>query len=724
MLRVNFPRVFAACLGVLGLCRFALIPVGRAQAPAPTLTTAAEVRSLSVAAAESGLPAVIRGVIVFVESPSGLFLQDETSTTFFRTAGIPASALPIVGDEVEVRAKTRMGLYLPGLDYATIRHLGRRALPPGIPATYDDLYFGRHHYRRVTVEGVVRSVTTLAERNQQRSLIRVALGSRVLEARVDQPSPADRTLVDHRVRLTGLAAGFINARRQLVQPYIAVIGWSEVETLAPAPPAAAVPLVSAEDLLAFRVTGHGAERVRVEGVVTAVFSSRELYLQQHTHGFGVRLVAPASVVPGDRVAVVGFPEMERFSAFVADAELVQQAPGAAPEPIDLAGPEAVAGPLDATLVRLTGVVSDTHKSDTGSVLLVAGGPRAVHVRLPESAPRPAAGSRIRVTGICQVESAHGSTGFSSRPTLLGVRARSAADLEILRTPSWWTPQRLAATLATLAAITLLAALWIAALRRQVAHQTAALSARIQSEAALAERQRIAREFHDTLEQELAGVSLRLDALASRPLDDKGRNLIAAARNLVSRIQTETRDLIADLRDAHEISGDLASALEGVAARHAAESGADVRFENRSPPLPLPPAIVHDLRMIAREAITNALKHGRAARVRLELTREGAALVLRIIDNGCGFAPALDNKPGHFGCAGIRERARKLGASVAWRSELQRGATVEVTLPLEAAHADAASPGATAPAPHPDAASAAAHPCPPNLTRDAHLRPHR
>jgi hypothetical protein len=98
-----------------------------AQEPPRVLTTALEIRSLSPAEADRGIPVRLRGVVVFVEGVSALFLQDETSTTLFRLEKAP---LPRVGDEIELTAKTRMGLYLPGVDYATYRILGRRALPP------------------------------------------------------------------------------------------------------------------------------------------------------------------------------------------------------------------------------------------------------------------------------------------------------------------------------------------------------------------------------------------------------------------------------------------------------------------------------------------------------------------------------------------------------------------------------------------------------------------
>jgi signal transduction histidine kinase len=650
------------------------------------LSKAIEVRSLTPAEAASGIPVKLRGVVVFIESPSAVFLQDETSTTFFRMA--PRVAPPLVGDEIELSSKTRLGLYLPGLDNTTYTLLGRRPLPPGIPAQFDDLYFGRYHYQRVTVEGIVRSVFPL-ERN--RSLLRLAMGSRVIDVRIETP-PTARPLVDHRVRITGLAAGLINTpRRQLVQPYVRVLDWDEVQIVAPAPPAADAPQVSAEELLAFRITGLGEQRVRIEGVVAATFGAEQVFLQQGANAFAVRLGQPVALSAGDRVTVVGFPSMERFSASVVDAELLARAPGPVPVPQDVATfdelfsrpGDAYPGKHDGLLIRVTGTVRDSFKSEEGTTLLLQGSQRTIQARLPDGGEIPVAGSVVRVTGICQVETALFGSGFRGEPGLISVRARSGADLAVLHTPSWWTPRRLSAVLAALAGVTLLAGGWIAILRRQVRRQTAALRHRIEAEAALEERQRIAREFHDTLEQELAGVSLRLDALATRITDDKGQSLVVASRNLVSRIQVETRNLVSDLRDPAELAGDLAAVLTSLAESHATVPGVAVRA-HLTPPLPaLPASTVHHLRMIARESVTNALRHARAKHIGLEASVRDGRLVLSIVDDGAGFDPALAvrGKPGHFGCVGIRERTRKLNATVTWQSAPGAGTTVAVIFSL-------------------------------------------
>lgn len=654
-----------------------LLVAATARAQERVITKAIEVRSLPVAEADRGIEANLRGVVVFVEGPSAVFVQDESSTTFFRTNQTP---LPNVGDDIEVRGATRMGLYLPGLDFSTFRILGHRALPPGIPARYDDLVFSRYHYQRVALEGIVRSISPV---DPQRSLIRLAMGSRVLEARVEQPPQDGRSLVDHRVRVTGLAVGFINKRRQLVQSYVRVLDWNEVEVLAPATPIAEVPHISAEELLAFRIAGHGQQRVWIEGGVTAVFSRDQVFLRQGEMAFGVRLSVPTTLSPGDRVAIMGFPEMDRFSASVVDAELVSRQPGPALAPVRLPSPDDLGELHDGNLVSVAGTVRDVFKTDGGTALLLQGKTRTLQARLPEGVEAPANGSRVQITGICQVETVAITSGFTSQPGIVSLRARSASDLEILQKPSWWTARRLTLMLGILAATTLLAGLWIAILRRQVRWQTEALRRRIESEATLEERQRIAREFHDTFEQELAGVSLRLDALATRELDEKGRGLITGSRNLVSRMQTETRDLIGDLRDSTEAAGDLAAALIGVAARHSAESGANVRVAPAAAIPALAPAIVHDLRMIARESVTNSLEHGRATDATIALSIRATQLVMTIADNGCGFdaTAATQGKRGHFGCVGMRERARKIGAEISWASVLQKGTTVEVTLPL-------------------------------------------
>ena len=661
------------------------------SASAQVLTQAIEVRSLNRTQADQGLEVRLRGTVVFVET-SAIFVRDETSTTFFRPER-PGAFRP--GDEIEVQGLTRMGLYLPGLGLSTARVLRHGERPPGIPANYDDLVSARFHYQRVAVEGVVHSVAPLDE---GRSLLRLAMGSRVIDVRIDAPPESQRALVDSRVRIQGLAAGYHNERRQLVQAHIRAIDWTDVVVLDPALPAAQAPLISAAELLAFQVAGHGDRRVRISGVVTASFTGDRVFLRQDETAFSVRLCAPTTLNIGDKIEIAGFPEMDRFSASVVDAELVSRDPGPPPAPVEVNSLENLVGLHDVQLVSVTATLADAFKTDGGTVLVLQDGKRTLQARLPETMVAPQSGSRVRVTAICRVETTQPGSGFASRAGVVSLRVRSAADIVVLESPPWWTVRRLGAILAALGAVTLLAGLWIVVLRVQVRRQTTALRHRIESEAALEERQRIAREFHDSLEQELAGVSLRLDALSTRDLDEKGRTLAATTRHLVSRIQSETRNLISDLRDPCESAGDLAAALVGVGTRHSADSGTEVNVEITHPVPLLPAGTVHDLRMIARESVTNALKHAGSVAVTIRLGAEGGRLVMRIVDDGCGFDPTakVAGKRGRFGCAGVRERCRKIGAEVVWHTTPGAGTTVEVAVPLAGAEPVRSSPAPASP----------------------------
>ena len=185
---------------------------------------------------------------------------------------------------------------------------------------------------------------------------------------------------------------------------------------------------------------------------------------------------------------------------------------------------------------------------------------------------------------------------------------------------------------------------------------------------------------------MAGLSLRLDAVVAREMDDKGRKMLLASRGIVSQIQVETRSMLSDLRTSGGESENLAAALASLAERHPGECGPRLELQVASD-LPLfPSRTVHHLRMISQEAVTNALKHARPSRIALRLERDGDCLLLTISDDGVGFdtAESFHRKSGHFGCVGIVERAEKIGAEVAWHSTPGKGTSVEVALPVSKA----------------------------------------
>jgi len=643
------------------------------------LDSALAVRSLDHDAAEAGQPVDLTAVVTFSDPPNTVFVQDETAGTFFQLGGADP---PRPGDEVRVRGESFPGLYLPGITETTFEIVGHPGLPEAQPASYDDLMSGRFHYQRVAIEGIVR---TLVPEGESASLVRIALGSRIVEVRVERPATDDAPSVDDRLRVTGLAAGHINDRRQLVAPYLRCRDWSRFRVLEAGAPTESVPLLSSEQLLNFDVDGHGGHRVRLRGAALASFPPDRLFLRDDEAAVGVRLLDEASdIAPGDAVEVIGFPAMERFSGSLVDAEVVSHEPGeGAPRPVSATLGELMQGDLDGNLVAATAALAESYRTADGGILVLQDEGATVRARLPVAPDGLAADSRVRVAGICQVDSTSGSS-YRSTPESVSLRVRSRDDVEVLRAPGWWTYRRLAAVLVLLLVAVLLAGLWIALLRRQVSRQTMALTRRIEHEATLEERQRIAREFHDSLEQELAGLSLRLDAASAGGGNGKVGSLVDDSRRLVSRIQAETRNLVSDLRDTSGERSDLAAVLAEIAGRQPDDVPPEISFfppENPMPPLPS--RTVHHLGMIAREAVTNALKHADASAIELHLEVEDETLRMRIADDGRGFDPETRSPDGgHFGCVGICERCDRLGATVAWTRNETGGVTVEIDLPLE------------------------------------------
>jgi signal transduction histidine kinase len=642
------------------------------------LRTALEVRSLPPETAKSGLPADLRGVVVFSDPPSTIFFQDRTAGTFFRLEG---RTPPTPGDEIRVVGETMPGLYLPGIQEAAFELLGHPGLPEAIPASLDDLLSGRYHYQRVSVEGIVR---TIASNEENTSLLRLDLGSRVIAVQVETVADGGKDLVDARLRVTGLAAGEMNHRRQLVEPYLRCHDWDDLSVIAPARPVAEIAAVSPGEILTFAVGGSMRHRTRLSGVVLAAFGEGEVFLRSEEAGIAVRLLETESPPDiGDRLEIVGFPEMDRFSARLVDASVVSRlGGGGGAEAHRVPVGDLLEGLHDNDLVSIEADLVERYRNERGSTLLLREGDDTVRVEAADLAGEPSPGTRLRATGIAVVESSRRSGEYRAEPERVVLRLRRTDDLAVLRAPPWWTPARLAAGLVVFLVATVLAGLWIVSLRRQVTRQTAALRHRIGHEAILEERQRLAREFHDTLEQQLAGLALRLDAAVAKGGDEKLHGFLQGSRSLVSRIQTETRNLVADLRQDPEEAADLVGSLGELLEQGRDGVGPDIELISPTDGLPaLPSRSVHHLRMIAQESLTNAIKHAGAKRVDLILEPVPGGLVLRIRDDGRGFDTGVETsgKSGHFGCMGMRERCRKIGARIEWRSAPGEGTEVTVIL---------------------------------------------
>jgi signal transduction histidine kinase len=667
---------------VLGLLLVGAGVIVPTRANAAELTKVVDIRRLSPEEADRGLPVRLRATVIWisVSDRRSIFIQDETGGTYFRPGEL---SLPALGDEVEVIGNTVFGIYVPGIVANSYRVLRHGVLPPGKAATYEDLTSGRFHYQRVAVEGVVRSFKRL---DDARRLMRLDLGPRILDVHVWSHFADEDSLIDSRVRVEGLAVGTVNISnlRQLIRPFLRIQFRSEVTILAPPRRPGDTPRVSGAQLLAFDVADRHGHRVAVGGVVTATVSDGLIFLRDGNAAFGVRSTSPTGVAVGDRLEVLGFPEAERYNVILEDAQVVHREPGAPPVPIETSVKVLLKGSHASDLVKVRGVVVDVVRAEGGQVAVLRAENSRIGLHVPDPAPSLQTGATIAAVGISQIKTSSG-TGFHEWPEFLRIDTRSKDDVIVEKAPPWWNAQRLAVLLGAIGVITVIACGWIFLLRRQVRRQTATLRSAIKSEAILQERQRIAREFHDTLAQDLTGLHLRLDAIAAQTLEGNIQALLNGSRSLVTRIQIETKNLVSDLREPLEPVSNLTTSLEELAHQCSCDATA-VRAEVCDLPPHFPAPVAHHLRMIAQEAVTNALKHAHAREVVIRLGKRDRAICLTVCDDGRGFdvlAHTYGNH-GHFGCMGIRERCEKLGGQITWNSIPGKGTTVEVVLELSGA----------------------------------------
>jgi signal transduction histidine kinase/ligand-binding sensor domain-containing protein len=201
---------------------------------------------------------------------------------------------------------------------------------------------------------------------------------------------------------------------------------------------------------------------------------------------------------------------------------------------------------------------------------------------------------------------------------------------------------------------------------------------------VAERVRMSREIHDTLLQGMVAVALQLDVLAAmapasaQPL---GGNLVRL-RKLVEGYIRETRDAIFDLRAPHS-DGDLVKLLEATGSRIVA--GTTVQFDVgvHGTPRPLVASVGRQLLQVAREAITNAVRHAQPRRIHVELQYRSDAILLRVADDGQGFDlhDVAQKANGHFGLLTMRERVQQIGGAIEVRSSPGIGTYVEAIIPM-------------------------------------------
>jgi NarL family two-component system sensor histidine kinase YdfH len=215
-------------------------------------------------------------------------------------------------------------------------------------------------------------------------------------------------------------------------------------------------------------------------------------------------------------------------------------------------------------------------------------------------------------------------------------------------------------------------------------QLSAYALRVEELTILTERQRLARDLHDTLSQGLAGLVMQLDAANSYFLKEqpaRAQEVIEQAMNRARTALMETRYVIHDLRSGPPRPDDLPELIQEEAERFTNATGIPCELELEALHEVQPQATEHVLRAIT-EGLTNIARHACASQVEIRAFVEKARLQIEICDNGIGLEPArVETLPGHYGLIGIRERVRLLDGHFEIVSTPGQGACLRVTIPI-------------------------------------------
>ena len=195
---------------------------------------------------------------------------------------------------------------------------------------------------------------------------------------------------------------------------------------------------------------------------------------------------------------------------------------------------------------------------------------------------------------------------------------------------------------------------------------------------LDERQRMAREIHDTLAQGLAGIITQLEAgLSSSAADDESRRRAEAAAQLARESLAEARRSVQALQPAPLERARLPEAIRGVAEKWSALNGVGAEVATTGEPRPMRPEIEVALLRTAQEALANVAKHAHATRVVMTLSYMEDVVGLDVRDDGIGFSQARN---GGFGLTGMRQRVQGLAGTLEIESEPGGGTAISACIP--------------------------------------------
>ena len=518
-----------------------------------------------------------------------------------------------------------------------------------------------------------------------------------------EPLGAAAGLIGREMSVAGVCARLYRGGMQFIGYCVRPYRKADMRLLTPQPDPFSVPELG--DLSKMPPTGISAlGRRQITGLVIAVYGKGDIMVKvPDGRVILANLVDADAPSYGDTVQVAGFPESNLFHVNLVRA-IWRMAP-----PCEVEEDFPVPVTVRALVTDKNGQTKFDHLMHghpvhlRGRVLSLpgAGGDDTRFYLQDENFMLPveagackaalkdiSVGCEVEVSGICAIESESWRPN-SMFPHIKGMMVvmRTPEDIRVLAYPPWWTAGRLMAVIGALLGMLAGIFAWNRALNRRAERRGRELAdekvAHVASELKVEERTRLAVELHDSLAQNLSGVSLEIDTaakLADTDATAMHEHLNRAARSLKS-CRDELRNCLWDLRNRALEEGSMDEAIRQTLAPHL--SGVEIALRFNVPRELLSDNTAHAILRIIRELALNAVHHGPATKLWIAGSAESAKLCFSVRDNGGGFNPASAPgfAEGHYGLVGISERVEAFEGEFTIESAPGKGCKATVSIYL-------------------------------------------
>jgi signal transduction histidine kinase len=661
------------------------------------LNSAAEVRALTPEQAQQKIPVHLNGVVTFCSRDiSSCFVEDATAGIYvtFPLNLWPTNLEP--GQAVDVEGATSPGEYAPVVVVQRLTVTGRAQLPSPQSVSYDQLASGAEDSQFVEIGGVVRSLRKFGTTELYE--MEIATGSgRLLVYLKNLPATKPDELLDSTVRVRGVCATMFNHQRQLFAVDLMVPREEDLQVEIPAAQhPAEIPARSIGSLFQFTPQGNHSHRVKVTGTVTLFVPGTKLYLQDEQRGVLAEIKSTEPLTPGDIVEVLGFPSQSDYTPMLQDAVYRKIKSSTPLAPTHVTADEALSGNFDSELVQIFAHVIDRTWRGNEQFLLLQDSNVIFQANLEgaDGADNFASvknGSIVSVAGVCRIEPGEGWVpGPDWRAKSFNILMRSPSDVVVLRSPPWWTLQKVLWMSGGLAFIALAAFGWVGVLRRQVAERTRQLEAEIQQRQVAErrreieqERARVAHDLHDDLGTGLTEVNMLTSLVKSQTtsVTEKERYLDDLSETAL-RMVTSLDEIVWAVNPRNDTIASLASYFASYAQRllDLASISCGLDIAEDLPEQPLDPKVRQEIFFSFKEALNNVVRHAHATQAWLRISVREQSLFVEVADDGRGL-DSQSGASGNDGIANMYERMQSIGGTCEIMSDALQGTTIKFRAPL-------------------------------------------